>query len=127
MHGLVGERLSDEEIASTCHEDDREAVQAALARAAAGEPYRVDHRIVHPKTHEVRHLMTYGEPLFDAEGQLETVIGASLDVTERVRADEALREREERLRRALGDTVAALGATVAMRDPYTADHERRVA
>jgi putative nucleotidyltransferase with HDIG domain len=82
---------------------------------------------VHPDTHEVRHLMTYGEPVFDGEGHLETVIGASLDVTERVRADEALLEREERLRRALGDTIAALGATVAMRDPYTASHERRVA
>jgi len=55
------------------------------------------------------------------------VIGASLDVTERVQADEVLGEREERLRRALDATVAALGATVAMRDPYTAGHERRVA
>ena len=70
--------------------------------------------------------MTYGEPLFDAEGNLETVIGASLDVTERVHADQVLRERGQRLRRALRDTVATLGATVAMRDPYTADHERRV-
>ena len=39
----------------------------------------------------------------------------------------SLREREERLQRALADTVAALGATVAMRDPYTSAHERRVA
>jgi putative nucleotidyltransferase with HDIG domain len=61
------------------------------------------------------------------EGRLETVIGASLDVTERVLVDEVLREREERLQRALADTVAALGATVAMRDPYTSSHERRVA
>ena len=70
--------------------------------------------------------MTYGEPRYDAQGRVEAVIGASLDVTERVRADEALREREERLQRALADTVAALGATVAMRDPYTSAHERRV-
>jgi len=127
MHGLVGDHLSNGEIALTCHEDDRPAIGAALAEAAAGGLYRVDHRIVHPKTREVRHLRTYGEPAFDPEGRLETVIGASLDVTERVHADEVLREREERLRRALGDTVAALGATVAMRDPYTAGHQRRVA
>jgi PAS domain S-box-containing protein len=127
LHGLTGDRFSNEEVARTCHEDDREAMEAALARTAAGEPYRVDHRIVRPDTHEVRHLMTYGEPLFDAEGRLETVIGASLDVTERVRADAILREREERLQRALAGTVAALGATVAMRDPYTSSHERRVA
>ena len=112
---------------ATCHEDDRRTLQRGAGDAAAGGPYRVDHRIVHPRTHEVRHLMTYGEPLFDAEGQLRTVIGASLDVTERVHADEVLREREERLRGALDATVAALGATVTMRDPYTADHQRRVA
>ena len=127
VHGLHGERFAEEEILAICHPDDREAVQAAADRAIAGEPYRVDHRIVLPKTHEVRHLMTYGEALCDVEGRLETVIGASLDVTERVLVDEVLREREERLQRALADTVAALGATVAMRDPYTSSHERRVA
>jgi PAS domain S-box-containing protein/putative nucleotidyltransferase with HDIG domain len=127
LHGLTGDVLSNEEIHATCHEDDRPVVRAALERAAAGHPYRADHRIVHPVTHAVRHLMTYGEPRFDAAGGLATVIGASLDVTERVQAEEALRERKQRLRRALQATVAALGATVTMRDPYTADHQRRVA
>ncbi|MGO8684603.1 MAG: PAS domain S-box protein [Thermoleophilia bacterium] len=127
LHGLAGDRFSNDEILLTCHEDDRPAMQAALERAAAGKPYRVDHRIVRADSGEVRHLMTYGESLFDAEGHLETVIGASLDVTERRRADEVLSERTQRLQRALDATVTALGATVAMRDPYTANHERRVA
>ena len=126
IHGLVGERLTNDEISLTCHPDDRPAVRAAFERAADGAPYQVDHRIVLPSG-EVRHLMTYGIPVLDAEGHVETVIGASLDVTEQVLADEALREREQRLQRALGDTVAALGATVAQRDPYTAGHEVRVA
>src|SRR5664280_2901216 len=126
MHGLVGDRFSDAEILATCHEDDRGAMRTASEQTAAGEPYRVDHRIVRPDTHEVRHLTTYGEPLADAEGRLETVIGASLDVTDRIEADRVLRLSEARAARSLGDTVAALGATVAMRDPYTASHERRV-
>src|SRR5664280_904559 len=117
MHGLVGDRFSDAEILATCHEDDRGAMRTASEQTAAGEPYRVDHRIVRPDTHEVRHLTTYGEPLADAEGHLETVIGASLDVTDRIEADRVLRLSEARARRALGDTVAALGATVAMRTP----------
>jgi PAS domain S-box-containing protein len=127
MHGLVGECLTNDEVMATCHKDDRQAIRAALDEARAGGDYRVDHRIVHPETHEVRHLTTFGKPIFNAEGRLESVIGASLDVTERTRADQALLEREERLRRALADTVEALGATVAMRDPYTARHEQRVA
>jgi PAS domain S-box-containing protein len=126
IHGLTGERLSNDEIALTCHPDDRAAVQAAWARAVTGAPYRVDHRIVLPSG-ETRHLMTYGIPVFDADGAVESVLGASLDVTERVLANEALVEREHRLQRALSDTVAALGATVAQRDPYTAGHEVRVA
>ena len=126
IHGLAGERLSNGEIALTCHPDDRAAVEAAFARAVTGEAYRVDHRIVLPSG-EIRHLMTYGVPVVDADGRVESVLGASLDVTERVLADAALLEREQRLQRALSDTVAALGATVAQRDPYTAGHEVRVA
>ncbi|HZL65057.1 MAG TPA: HD domain-containing phosphohydrolase [Thermoleophilia bacterium] len=52
---------------------------------------------------------------------------ADVDISERKRGEEALRKGEARLQRALSGTVAALGATVAMRDPYTASHERRVA
>ena len=52
---------------------------------------------------------------------------ADVDITERRRTEQALRDGESRLKRALDGTVAALGATVAMRDPYTANHERRVA
>ena len=116
-----------ERSSPSCHEEDREKLRRALEETAAGRLYRVDHRVVHPVTREVRHLMTYGEPVRGAEGRVRSVVGASLDVTERVRAEEVLREREEHLRRALDTTVTALGATVAMRDPYTADHERRVA
>ena len=127
LHGLHGERFAEEEILATCHPDDREAMQAALARAAAGELYRVDHRIVHPEDARGAPPDDLRRAAVRRQGRLEAVIGASLDVTERVRADAALREREERLRHALADTVVALGATVAMRDPYTSSHERRVA
>ena len=127
IHGLVGDRLANAEIDLVCHEDDSHLVQEAFGEAAAGRPYRADHRIVHPATGEVSHLMTRGVPVFDAAGRLETIFGASLDVTDQVKAEERLLERERRLQNALGDTVAALGATVAQRDPYTAGHEVRVA
>ena len=52
--------------------------------------------------------------------------GSIADISARKAAENVLREGEARLQRALAATVAALGATVAMRDPYTANHERRV-
>ena len=61
------------------------------------------------------------------EDTYDRVYIADVDITERKRTEQALRDGESRLQRALGGTIAALGATVAMRDPYTANHERRVA
>ena len=61
------------------------------------------------------------------EDTYDRVYIADVDITERRRTEQALRDGESRLQRALGGTIAALGATVAMRDPYTANHERRVA
>ncbi|MFA4965980.1 MAG: HD domain-containing phosphohydrolase, partial [Thermoleophilia bacterium] len=44
----------------------------------------------------------------------------------KVRAEEGLRDLTGRLGRSLTGMVAALGATVEMRDPYTAGHQQRV-
>jgi putative nucleotidyltransferase with HDIG domain/PAS domain S-box-containing protein len=52
---------------------------------------------------------------------------AFVDVSERERAQRALVEGAARAKSALRQTVAALGATTEMRDPYTAGHQRRVA
>ena len=61
------------------------------------------------------------------EDTYDRVYIADVDISERKHGEEALLQSEMRLQRALSGTVAALGATVATRDPYTANHERRVA
>ncbi len=48
------------------------------------------------------------------------------DITERIQAEEKLRESRENLRRALESTVRAIALMVETRDPYTAGHQRRV-
>ena len=45
-----------------------------------------------------RIITAYDTPLFDAAGQVEGIVAISMDVTDRVKAEEALRESEERFR-----------------------------
>ncbi|HEY0096320.1 MAG TPA: PAS domain S-box protein, partial [Archangium sp.] len=45
-----------------------------------------------------RHMLRRALPLLDARGEVERIIGYSVDITERKRAEEALQEREERFR-----------------------------
>lgn len=54
------------------------------------------------------------------------LVESFLDITERKRAEEELKQSLERLRRTLEGTVHALAATAERRDPYTAGHQQRV-
>ena len=60
----------------------------------------------------------------DHLARLPYAVGRALEAAHDHRAR---REAESRLKEALGGTVAAMGALVEMRDPYTAGHEKRTA
>jgi HD-GYP domain-containing protein (c-di-GMP phosphodiesterase class II) len=49
------------------------------------------------------------------------------EITERKKAEEALKQSYENLQEAIGGTINALAATAEWRDPYTAGHQQRVA
>ena len=57
-------------------------------------------------------------PIFDDDGDFAGSLAMIADISEQ-------RDAEGRLKQALAGTVAAMGALVEMRDPYTAGHERR--
>jgi PAS domain S-box-containing protein/putative nucleotidyltransferase with HDIG domain len=55
------------------------------------------------------------------------ILGIARDVTERRKAKEQLEESYRRLQRSSDGIIQAVSLTVDMRDPYTSDHQRRVA
>ena len=59
-------------------------------------------------------------PIFEDDGGFAGSLAMVADITMQ-------RDAEERLKQTLSGTVAAMGALVEMRDPYTAGHERRTA
>jgi len=85
------------------HPDDRESTQRAVDEHLAGLTPRllVEYRIIEPMTGEVRWIGTRGQCFRDSEGRPDRVAGSTVDITERKRAEEALRESEERFARAV--------------------------
>jgi PAS domain S-box-containing protein len=83
------------------HPDDRERVQKLDAEAMArGGPFEYRFRVVFPDG-EVRVHAAQGEVVHDRDGRPLRVLGTELDVTDRTRTEEALRESEERYRELL--------------------------
>ena len=108
--------------------EERADMLRRLAGAMDGEgtPYRIERRLV---TIDNRHpwFDVSVTPVLGEDATVVALIAAATDITESRRAKDALVASQSQLRAALGETVASMGAIVAIRDPYTAGHERRVA
>jgi PAS domain S-box-containing protein len=80
------------------HPDDRDRLNAEVERALSEKKrYSIAYRIVLPDG-TVKHLESIGQPVFSTNGELVEVVATQIDVTERKRAEEGLRESEAKLR-----------------------------
>jgi PAS domain S-box-containing protein len=80
------------------HRDDRVLLRQAIEQMIRfGSSYEFDYRIVRLDG-QLRYIAGRGEAIFNEQGQLLRLFGTALDITERKRAEEALRQSEARER-----------------------------
>jgi PAS domain S-box-containing protein len=91
---------------SPVHPEDRERVEQAVGGHIAGRTPRLDveYRIVNRVTGDVRWVHSRAQMFRDAAGKAARMAGATVEVTERRRAEIALRESEERYALAIAGT-----------------------
>jgi PAS domain S-box-containing protein len=80
------------------HQDDREKFERALVGLIQGKPITdLEARVVRPDSSTVW-VSCRGFPVRDAQGQIQRLVGSAQDITERKRAENQLRESEDRYR-----------------------------
>ena len=113
---------SFEAWASAVHPEDREHATTALREAVStAQEYETQWRVNLPEGEPERWLFARGRPIAGANGEPERYIGVVIDITERKRAEEALRKAEElerQKREELQTILDALPAAVLIaKDP----------
>jgi len=82
------DRPSSAELHQRIHPEDRSRIADILEKAARERmDYEVDYRVVLPDG-TVKCIHAVGHPVFSASGDLVQFVGTSMDVTERMRAEE---------------------------------------
>jgi PAS domain S-box-containing protein len=90
------------------HPDDLDRHRAQVRRALDEKTrYSIAYRIVLPDG-TVKHLESIGQPVFSGNGELKEVVATQIDVTERKRAEQTLRESEAKIRRLVDANIIGI-------------------
>ena len=128
MLGYTIEEIQKLNFVEITHPDDvaenRECIRILLADEQT--TYRMEKRYIHKNGHLV--WADVSTTLLRDEKKMPLYLITSIvDITERKKAEEELKETLESLRKAIGITVQAMVSAVESRDPYTSGHQVRSA
>jgi PAS domain S-box-containing protein len=91
-------KLTREVFLQRIHPEDLPRYESEINTAfAERRNWELDYRIVLPDA-SVKYLHAIGKPIFDKSGDILEFVGTTLDITERKRAEQELRQAEERIR-----------------------------
>jgi PAS domain S-box-containing protein len=111
LYGLSRDEIFDftqRDHAELVHPDDRQRVAQAYEEAeTSGSDYDVTFRLVHPDG-EIRHVREIGEAVRDAPGEVSEHVGATQDITEIKRIEEALKRSRNELELRVAERTAEL-------------------
>jgi len=122
----IGPPNVEEEAAYYSHEQTEklhEYARMAVEQGRASE-YDLEARL---PSGRVAHFTAALRPIKGESGRIVKLFGTVQDITERKQTENDLRQASENIRQALGSIVNVVTATVEMKDPYTAGHQKRVA
>ncbi len=111
LFGREGQSLTYQEAFACLHADDREPVREAIedsTRTLDPQPYAIEYRVVHGDG-SLHWLSAKGRANFDG-GELTTFDGTIVDITDRKRVDELIREADSQFR-LLADNMPQLAWT----------------
>jgi PAS domain S-box-containing protein len=102
IHGLPPDAWNEshEDWVNRVHPEDREQTLKHFFDALGGDAreYTAQYRIIRPNDGQTRWINVVAEIERDAQGRALRLVGAHIDVTDRMLAQETLRESEERFR-----------------------------
>jgi PAS domain S-box-containing protein len=79
--------LTFSEHRQAIHPEDRAVWDTAMNQLIQGQPCQLEYRIVRPDG-SIRHILSQGEPICNADGQVEKLLGTVLDISDRIAAQQ---------------------------------------
>jgi PAS domain S-box-containing protein len=122
FHVPPGTPLNYEKFLAIVHPDDRDRVDRAWTAALHGGPYDLEHRIL--VEGETRWIRERARIELDADGRAVRGIGVAHDITERKRAEEALRRANDELEHRVAERTAELSLSNSRLTREIAERER---